>query len=65
MAGRSQLETLDAATPQHDAVQTPTRLLLFVLANMSLQRLDVRGTRFSVRGRDELAPGLVIGKAIS
>ena len=36
MDGRSQLETLDAVTPTHDAVQVPARLLLFVLSNLFL-----------------------------
>ena len=65
MAVRCQLETLDAPTPRHDAIQAPARLLLFVLAIWSLQRLDIRDTRFCVRGRDEIATGLVIVRAIS
>ena len=48
--GRSQLETLDAVTPTHDRVWVPVQLLLFVLANRSMQRLHVWGTRFCAGG---------------
>ena len=63
MAGRSHLETLEMATPDQDTDQAPARLLLFVLRNSSLQRLDIRGSCFCARGWDKLAPGLVIGRA--
>ena len=49
MAGRSSLETFDAAIDMsREGIQAPTRLLLFILSNSSLQRLDVRGTIFGI-----------------
>ena len=60
--GRFQLE--NAMTTTRDWVWSPAHLLLFALANHSLQRLDVRGIRFCAGARDELAPDLALGRAI-
>ena len=74
MAGRSCLETLDVAASDLGTDQALVRLLLFVLRNRSLQRLDMQGIHFCSGEREELglgwlqgelAPGSVIGRTIA
>ena len=44
MASRLHLETFDTTTDMtREDIRAPTRLLLFVLANSSLQQLDMSG----------------------